>query len=108
MLKKLVEASNLDNLLELRNIRYGDIVFHTAYVAINVDRNKTDQLRKGNEVVISESCGTPSCPVKILRRYLSKISPYVLDSGRYILRPYGFDVKLAPLYVSSVNLMVFH
>ena len=73
MIKKIVEASNVDNLLELRNvcifilvfagffrieevlhIKYGDICFHTCYVAINVDKSKTDQLRKGNEVVISE------------------------------------------------------
>ena len=80
---------------EVLHIRYADIVFHTAYVAINVDRSKTDQPRKGNEVVIPESPGTPSCPVKILRRYLSKVSPYVLDSGHYIFRFYGFSVRLA-------------
>ena len=58
MIKKLVEASNLDNLLTLRNvcilllaefagffrieevlyIKYGDITFHDTYVAIKVDR----------------------------------------------------------------------
>ena len=45
--------------------------------------------------MISESPGTPSCPVKILRCYLSKVSPYVLDSGHYIFRSYGFGVRLA-------------
>lgn len=62
---------------------------------INVDRSKTDQPSKGNEVVISESPGTPSCRVKILRRYLSKVSPYNLDSGHYIFRSYGFGMRLA-------------
>lgn len=38
---------------EVRHIKYGDITFHDTYVAIKVDRSKTDQLRKGNEVVIS-------------------------------------------------------
>ena len=80
-----MKASNLDNLLELRNaciffwrlrffksdkvvqIRYGNIVFYAGYVAIKVDRSiearPIDQLRKGNEVVISlyffpkETCG---------------------------------------------------
>ena len=73
VIKKLVEAFNLDNLLTLRNvcifllafarfrieevlhIKYGDITFHDTYVAIKVDRSKIDQLRKGNEVVLSRS-----------------------------------------------------
>ena len=68
MIKSLVNRSNLENLLDLRNlciffvslyriffrieealhIRYGDICFHGNYVAITVDKSKTDQLRKGN------------------------------------------------------------
>ena len=79
MIRKLVEASNLDNLLNLRNvcifllafagffrieevlsIKYGDITFHDSYVVIRVDRSKTDQLRKGNEVVISRSSSQAS------------------------------------------------
>ena len=59
MIKKLVEASNLDNLLDLSNvcifllafagflrieevfhIKYRDIAFHDTYVAIKVDRSK--------------------------------------------------------------------
>ena len=44
-------------------------------------------LGKGKEVVISESPSTLTCTVKILRRYLSKASPYVLDSGHFIIRP---------------------
>ena len=65
MIRKLVNNSNFDNLLELRNIRifilayagffriqevlhikYGDIHFNSGYVVINVDVSKTDQLRK--------------------------------------------------------------
>ena len=89
MIKKLVEASNLDNLLNLRNvcifllafavlfrsedvlhIKYGDITFHDTYVAIKVDRSKTDQLRKGNEVVISRISSQNACPVSIFQRYV--------------------------------------
>jgi len=40
---------------EVLRIKYGDISFHSGYVAINLDISKTDQLRKGNQVVISES-----------------------------------------------------
>jgi len=61
MIKTLVEASNLDSSLNLRNvsifllafagffrieevlhIKYGDITFHNTYVAIKADRSKTD------------------------------------------------------------------
>ena len=74
MIKKLVETSNLDNLLTLRNVcifllafvgffrieevlhfKYGDIAFHDTYAAFKVDRSKIDQPRKGNEVVLSRS-----------------------------------------------------
>ena len=83
MFNKLVEGSNLDNLLELRNvcifilafagffgieevlhIKYKDIAFHDGYMTINIDVSKSDQLRKGNQVVISGSVNsTNSCPV---------------------------------------------
>ena len=72
MIRKLVNNSNFENLLELRNvcifilayagffriqeilhIKYGDIRFNSGYVVINADASKTDQLRKANEVVIS-------------------------------------------------------
>ncbi|CAH3184252.1 unnamed protein product, partial [Porites lobata] len=93
MIRKLV--INFDNLLELRNvcifilayagffriqevlhIKYGDIHFNSGYVVINVDVSKTDQLRKGNEVVISVGSGEKTCPVKILRRYLTEVERY--------------------------------
>ena len=72
MIGTLVSASNLSNLLELRNvcifvlafagffrinevlhIKYGDVRFQSGYVAIDVTSSKTDQLRKGSEVVIA-------------------------------------------------------
>ena len=84
MIGELVDNSNFDNLLELRNvcifilayagffriqevlhIKYGyeDIHFNSGYVVINVDVSKTDQLRKGNEVVISVGSGEKTCTV---------------------------------------------
>ena len=99
MIRKLVEDSDLDNLPELRNvcifllafagffrieevlrIKYGDISFHSGYVAINLDISKTDQLRKGDQVVISESSNVDTCPVKLLRRYLSQVERFLVDS----------------------------
>ena len=105
MIRKLVEASNFNNLLGLRNvcifllafagffrieevlhIKYGDIAFHADYVAISTDRSKTDQLRKGNEVVISENFGSDSCPVRILSRYLNQVRPFLVDSAHFVFR----------------------
>ena len=101
MIRKLVNNSNFDNLLELRNvcifilayagffriqevlhIKYGDIHFNSGYVVINVDVSKTDQLRKGSEVVISVGSGEKTCPVKILRRYLTEVERYPVQSGQ--------------------------
>ena len=40
-------------------------------MVIQVQKSKNDQLRKGNEVVISE-LSSPACPVSLLKRYLDK------------------------------------
>ena len=105
MIGELVNNSNFDNLLELRNvcifilayagffriqevlhIKYGDIHFNSGYVVINVDVSKTDQLRKGNELVISVSSGEKTCLVKILRRYLSEVECYPVQSDHFVFR----------------------
>ena len=105
MIGELVNNSNFDNLLELRNvcifilayagffriqevlhIKYGDIHFNSGYVVINVDVSKTDQLRKGNEVVISVGSGEKTCPVKILRRYISEVERYPVQSDHFVFR----------------------
>ena len=102
MIKKLVEASNLDNLLNLRNvcifvlafarffrieevlhIKYGDITFHDFYVAIKVDRSKTDQLRKGKEVVIARSLSQVVCPVSLFKRYVSELERFPVEPSHY-------------------------
>ena len=99
MIRKLVDISNLDNLLELRNvcifllayagffrieevlhIKYDDISFHSGFLIINLEVSKTDQLRKGKQVVIAESSNDDTCPVKIFKRYLShlEVLPLIL------------------------------
>lgn len=105
MITKLVESSNLDNLLELRNaciflltfsgffrieevlhITYVDVIFHDGYVAINLNISKTDQLRKGNQVVIAESPSSVTCPVRIFKRYLSQVERFPVDADHYAFR----------------------
>ena len=107
MIKKLVKASNLDNLLTFRNvcifllaefagffrieevlhIKYGDITFHDTYVAIKVDRirSKIDQLRKGNEEVLSRSSSQDACPVSIFKRYVSELERFPVEPSHYRL-----------------------
>ena len=103
MIKKLVEASNLDNLRnvcifvlafarffrieEVLNIKYGEITFHDTYVAIKVDRCKTDQLRKGNEVVIARSLSQVVCPVSLFKRYVSELERFPVEPSHYVFKP---------------------
>ena len=58
----------------------------SGYVAINLDISKTDQLRKSDQVVISESSNVDTCPVKLLRRYLSQVERFLVDSTHYVFR----------------------
>ena len=53
------------------HIKYGNISFHSGYVIINLEVSKTDQLRKGNQVVIAESSNDDTCPVKVFKRFVS-------------------------------------
>ena len=41
---------------------------------------------KGNEVVISVGSGEKTCPVKILRRYLTEIERYPVQSDHFVFR----------------------
>ena len=51
-----------------------------------IDISKTDQLRKGNEVVISVGSGEKTCPVKILRWYLTEVERYPVQSDHFVFR----------------------
>ena len=91
LIHKIVSHANLDNPVDLRNVtmyvlyftaffrfddisrvRRSDISFHVGFTVIQVHKSKNDQLRKGNEVVISE-LSSPACPVSLLKRYLDKL-----------------------------------
>ena len=96
----IISRSNLKNPVELRNvtlyvlsfagffrfddvsrIRRNDIFFNEGLVI----KSKNDQLRRGFEVVISE-LPSPACPVKLLRKYLTKLQ-IPPDSRDLIFRP---------------------
>lgn len=92
LLQSIVDRADLSNGLELRNVclyvlcfagflRFDDvsrvkrneISFHSGYMSIKVEKSKNDQLRQGDEVLISEGEGA-TCPVKILKEYLNMFS----------------------------------
>ena len=100
----IINKSDLDNPVELRNvtmyvlsfagffrfddvsrIRRSDISFKEGFMIIKVLKSKNDQLRKGDEVVISQLSGF-AFPVELLKRYLAmfKVPP---DSKDVIFKP---------------------
>ena len=71
---------------EVLLITYSDIKFHSGYVISNLEVSKTDQLRKGNQVVNAESSNDDSCPVKIFKPYLSHLESSPVDPSHYVFR----------------------
>ena len=91
LIHKIVSHANLDNPVDLRNVtiyvlcftgffrfddisrvRRSDISFREGFMVIQVQKSKNDQLRRGNEVVISK-LSSSACPVSLLKRYLDKL-----------------------------------
>ena len=122
LIRKIVSQANLDNPVDLCNItiyvlcftgffrfddisrvRRSDISFHEGFMVIQVQKSKNDQLRKGNEVVISE-LSSSACPVSLLKTYLDKfrIPP---NSWDLILKPIskGFCKLVSPDKPISYN-----
>ena len=103
-LKTIVSKANLSNALKLRNtcmyslafsgllrfddlirIRRNDLVFHDGYLKIKIIKSKNDQLRQGNEVLISES-DSLSSPTRLLKLYLERLE-IPEDGVKYLFRP---------------------
>ena len=83
---------------DVSRIRRSDISFRAGFMVGKVLKSKNDQLRKGDEVVISQ-LSSSACPVELLKRYLAmfKIPP---DSKDFIFKPIskgkGFCKLVAP------------
>ena len=54
-------------------------------MVIQIPQSKTDQLRQGNEVVISRS-GTITCPVAMIEHYINRAN-INLSSEQFLFRP---------------------
>ncbi len=56
---------------ELVQLRPCDIELDGSMAKLKIRRSKTDQLRKGDEVLIART-GNPTCPVAMLEQYMAK------------------------------------
>ena len=57
---------------ELVHIRAVDVKFNDEFMSVSIPKSKTDQLRKGDQVVVA-STGSKLCPVSILQKYIHGI-----------------------------------
>ena len=69
---------------ELVHIHCCDLTVDEKMVKIQIPRSKTDQLRKGDEVVIARSQDR-TCPVRMLERYITK-AKIRMDSELFLFR----------------------
>ena len=70
---------------ELIHIRPCDIKVQEGWMSMYLPRSKTDQLRKGDELLIART-GNPTCPVAMLERYMRQTrTPW--DDRRFLFRP---------------------
>ena len=103
-LNLIITKANLSNTLQLHNvcmyslafvgllrfedlvsIKRSDLLFNSGYLTIVIPKSKNDQLRKGDEVLISETTSATS-PIKLLKLYLSRVR-IPDDSHKFIFRP---------------------
>ena len=70
---------------ELIQIKAADISFREDSMVLRVPKSKTDQLRKGDEVIIARS-GKVTCPVSNLEEYLRRTGT-ALQSQSFLFRP---------------------
>ena len=69
---------------ELVHICCCDLTVDEKMLKIQIPRSKTDQLRKGDEVIIARSLAT-TCPVRMLERYI-RMADIRMDSELFLFR----------------------
>ena len=69
----------------MSRIRRNDISFKEGFMVIKVLKRKNDQLRKGDEVVVSQ-LSSAACPIELLKGYLAMFK-IPLDSKDLIFKP---------------------
>ena len=71
---------------ELVNIRCCDVSIGVEMLKIRIPKSKTDQLRKGDEVVIARSSAS-TCPVRMLEHYIHMAKIDKMDTELFLFRP---------------------
>ena len=66
------------------NLRMSDIVFHDFYMAIFIEKSKTDIYGNGNLLYLAK-VKSKLCPITLLRRYM-KLANINKHSNGYIFR----------------------
>ena len=70
---------------ELVHIKAMDVKFQDDYMCIAIPKSKTDQLRKGDKVVVARAA-SKLCPVSILQNYMA-CAGILNEDPRFIFRP---------------------
>lgn len=70
---------------ELVRLRPVDIIIEEGMMSIHIVQSKTDQLRKGDEIVVART-KSATCPVAMLEYYLKRTG-MSLDDQRFLFRP---------------------
>ena len=70
---------------EISSLRCNDVQIFDSYFILKINKSKTDQYRKGNEVPISKGT-TIACPLRMVQRYL-ELSKQTCSSNKYLFRP---------------------
>ena len=65
---------------ELSRIRPADISFFEAWISIKINKSKTDQLRRGDQVVVART-NSSLCPVAMLESYMSQAGMQRAEKG---------------------------
>lgn len=70
---------------ELVHVRPKDVKINADFMTIHIPNSKTDQLRKGDEVVVGRT-GSKLCPVNMLEKYMAQAGIHQ-DDSHYLFRP---------------------
>ena len=76
---------------EVANLRRSDIVFHSTYMKIVIEKSKTDIYRDGAHVLIAKT-GSISCPYEVLQKYI-ELADIPETSQEYLFRAITFFKK---------------
>ena len=71
---------------EIAQLKIRDVTIFDSHLSLTIRKSKTDQYRKGNEVVIDRS-NKVTCPVHNLERHMRVASINLDHSTHYLFRP---------------------